>query len=93
MKLLEALKRLGITNEGPTPYEYRLIDHDQSERYFCGNSGETVTIHPRLGVLRLHDSTGVVHEIKLNTKVEITHTLGETGVALIHKNKNVFLSF
>jgi len=93
VKLLEALKWLGVTNNGPTPYEYRLIDHDQSGRYFCGNSGETVTIHPRLGVIRLHDSTGVVHEIKLNTKVKIAQRMGKTGVVLVHKNKNVFLSF
>lgn len=93
MKLLEALKWLGVTNNGPTPYKYRLVDHDQSGRYFCGNSGETVTIHPRLGVLRLHDSTGVVHEIKLNTKVEITQRMGKTGVIFVHRNKNVFLSF
>ena len=93
MKLINALKWLGVSNKGPTPYKYRLLDYDQRGRYFCGNSGETVTIHPRLGVLRLHDSTGIVHEINLNTKATIIKIPSETGVIIVHKNEKVFLGF
>jgi len=96
MKLREALKQLQVTNSrGPFAYRYRLVDHDQtSKNYFCGNSGESVQVQPRLGKLLLNDSTGVVHELSLDTEVSIGKYCEEVGVAFVNNDRhNVFLSF
>jgi hypothetical protein len=96
MKLRDALLQLQVTNNrGPFAYRYRLVDHDQtSKNYFCGNSGESVQVQPRLGKLLLNDSTGVVHELSLDTEVAIGKYRDEAGVSFVNADgHDVFLSF